>query len=80
MYKIDELKLVIANQDADAVRRVAHSFKGSCSNLGINHLAELLANVEYKGLTENFSGMAEDVTRIETEFNVVVTLLNDFIK
>jgi HPt (histidine-containing phosphotransfer) domain-containing protein len=43
---IEALRLALARGDEEAIRREAHSLKGSCQNLGANELARILASVE----------------------------------
>ena len=41
-----ELKSALSDQDVEAVRRVAHRFKGSCLNMGAQALAQELKRLE----------------------------------
>ncbi len=43
---LTELRLALSGQDIDAVRRVAHRFKGSCLNMGAQALASELRRFE----------------------------------
>jgi histidine phosphotransfer protein HptB len=65
--------------DADTVRRAAHSFKGSCSNLGALHLANLCGALESQSLTQDVTKLAETIAEIESEFATVNTLLQKFL-
>ena len=67
-------------KDADGIRRAAHSFKGSCSNLGASRLASLCSALERNALQENFASLDADITEIQEEFIVVKKLLQDFLK
>ncbi|MES2823871.1 MAG: Hpt domain-containing protein [Pseudomonadota bacterium] len=66
--------------DSDAIRRAAHSFKGSCSNLGVLHLASLCGSVEHKALGANVENFAEDLRCIEEEFVLVQKMLADYLQ
>jgi histidine phosphotransfer protein HptB len=43
---LTELRTALVGQDVDAVRRVAHRFKGSCLNMGAQALASELRRFE----------------------------------
>ncbi len=51
---LNELRSALSGQDLDAVRRVAHRFKGSCLNMGAQALATELRRYEL-GQFENMS-------------------------
>ncbi len=65
--------------DSDAIRRTAHSFKGSCSNLGALHLATLCSAVERKALAREFTSLSIDVANVEAEFLIVKQKMLDFL-
>ena len=69
--RLDKLYELINTDNIDAIRRAAHSFKGSCSNLGALHLANLCATLERKALQNNRNELGEDLADIESEFLVV---------
>lgn len=69
--RLDKLYALIGSDNVDAIRRSAHSFKGSCSNLGALHLANLCAALERKALENNLAELGEDLADIESEFLVV---------
>jgi len=69
--RLDKLYALIGSDNVDAVRRAAHSFKGSCGNLGALHLANLCAALEYKARENNLSTLGEDLADIEAEFLIV---------
>ena len=69
--RISALKAVIQTTDADAIRRAAHSFKGSSSNIGARHLSTLCSSLEKKALSNDFSGLDDDLSAIEHEFTQV---------
>jgi histidine phosphotransfer protein HptB len=69
--RLDKLYTLIGSDDVDAIRRAAHSFKGSCSNLGALHLANLCAALEQKARENNLTSLGEDLADIEAEFLIV---------
>ena len=66
--RIETLRTLIHSTDADAIRRAAHSFKGSCSNLGALRLAAFCGALEHNGLQANFETLELEVNVIEQEF------------
>lgn len=73
--RIRTLQTVIHGKDADLIRRAAHSFKGSSSNIGAPQLSVLCSILEKKALANNFGGLADDLHSIEQEFAQVQVLL-----
>lgn len=65
--------------EMDNLRRAAHSFKGSCSNIGAIHLAQLCADVEERALAGHSATMETDVDAIRREFLVVEAALLKFL-
>ncbi|MEE8057153.1 MAG: Hpt domain-containing protein [Pseudomonadales bacterium] len=56
VVRIELIKEAIASADPDAVRRAAHSFKGSASNMGATTLTELCRAVEEIGAKGETAG------------------------
>ncbi|RZA04401.1 MAG: Hpt domain-containing protein [Moraxellaceae bacterium] len=77
LMKFSEL---ISTNEADQIRRTAHSFKGSCSNLGALRLASLCSNLERKALNQEFDTLPADLTDIQEEFLVVKQMMLDFVR
>lgn len=73
--RISTLRAVIQQSDADLIRRAAHSFKGSCSNIGALHLSALCASLEKKALEQTLENLPQDLDAIEQEFDQVQLLL-----
>lgn len=69
------LKDLVAAPDAESLRRTAHSFKGSCSNVGAPLLASYCAELEKKGLKQDFTDLQSDLDKILNEYEQVKTLL-----
>jgi histidine phosphotransfer protein HptB len=61
--------------DAQSLRLAAHSFKGSCSNMGALMLAGLCKQLEEAGRREQLEQAPELVEQIEREFAIVRILL-----
>lgn len=76
--RINKLREVITGGDGDAIRRAAHSFKGSSSNIGAQNLSALCAAMEKQALDGDLTGLAEGLQVIEQEFATVKLLLDDF--
>ncbi|GGY68410.1 sensor histidine kinase [Cellvibrio zantedeschiae] len=70
---------LVKSENADLIRRTAHSFKGSSSNLGAVFLASLCSVVERNALDQKFFTLPEDVSRIEAEFLIVKQKMLDFL-
>ncbi len=58
-------------RDAEALRQAAHSFKGSCSNMGASLLAELCRQLENVARLARLDEAPELIERIEREFAIV---------
>ena len=65
--------------DSDAVRRTAHSLKGSSGNLGAKRMAELCLHVENCGKDGNLDGLADEIGKIEIEFTAVSDIMQQMI-
>ncbi|MDM8347735.1 Hpt domain-containing protein [Pseudomonas sp. sp1636] len=57
--------------DAQALRLAAHSFKGSCSNMGAPMLASLCMQLEEVGRRELLAEASELIEQLEREFAIV---------
>lgn len=64
-------------RDAEALSRAAHSFKGSCTNIGVPVLAKLCMEAESKGKEGDLVGIDELVSSIENAFSEVSQLLKE---
>lgn len=73
--RISTLREVIKGSDTDLIRRAAHSFKGSSSNIGASHLSSLCAALEKKALEKRLEALDVDLDSIEREFAQVMVLL-----
>jgi len=75
--RVIQIKEAAQVRDAEALSRAAHSFKGSCTNVGVPVLAKLCMEAELKGKTDNLEGIDELVTAIEQAFLEVSQLMKD---
>lgn len=57
--------------DAQGIRLAAHSFKGSCSNMGAPPLAGLCKSLEEAGRRELLDEVPDLLEQIEREFAIV---------
>ncbi|NKQ11853.1 MULTISPECIES: Hpt domain-containing protein [unclassified Pseudomonas] len=65
------LQSACRNGDGEDLRQAAHSFKGSCSNMGATLLAELCRELEETARVEQLDEAPELIERIEREFAIV---------
>lgn len=78
--RIVALSSAADSKDADGIRRAAHSFKGSCSNLGASRLASLCSALERNALQGNFETLDVEINAIRDEFALVKKLLEEFLQ
>ncbi|MFO8141305.1 MAG: Hpt domain-containing protein [Marinobacter sp.] len=76
--RLDNLRRSMATADADAFARSAHSFKGSCVNIGAPHLGSLCMKAEQLGKAGNLDAAPAIVDAIESEFAEVRARLEAF--
>lgn len=74
--QIRRMRFALDNQDADALVRIAHSFKSSCANLGAETLADASKSIEMLGHLQTFDGIDELLTGMETDLELVFAELN----
>lgn len=73
--KLEELAAAIAASDADALRKVAHSLKGSSSNICAGELSEMARQLEFMGRDGSTQGAADILVRLREEFSTVTRIL-----
>ncbi|ACE84567.1 Hpt domain protein [Cellvibrio japonicus Ueda107] len=73
--RLQKLHTIINSANADLIRRSAHSFKGSSSNIGAIQLAALCASLEKKALDGDLVNLDQDLRAIEQEYAQVENLL-----
>lgn len=57
--------------DADTLGATAHSFKGSCSNMGALRLAKLCNELEQRSKQTSLDGIEKLVAEIDAEFAII---------
>jgi HPt (histidine-containing phosphotransfer) domain-containing protein len=70
------LRAAVGGQDAETVRRVAHSLKSASANVGADALAHLCKDLEQMGRAACVSGGAHLLANMEQEFRAVQQSLN----
>ncbi|PXX91023.1 histidine kinase [Marinobacter vulgaris] len=78
--RIAHLRSALAQEDADRFSRSAHSFKGSCINIGAPRLGELCSEAEQAGRSNRLGEAAAMVEAIESEFRQVEKTLRRFLE
>ena len=78
--RITGLRTAVSAKDTDAIRRAAHSMKGSCSNLGALRLASLCSALEIHAMSASVEMLERDINTIADEFAIVKKLLQEFIQ
>ncbi|MDI1301103.1 MAG: Hpt domain-containing protein [bacterium] len=74
--RVGDLRQAMTRGDAEAVRKAAHNLKGSSSNLGLVHLADLCRAIEDAACAGRLAG-PEALLRIEQEQQRAVVLLRE---
>lgn len=74
--RIESLKAAMNDGDADAVAKTAHSFKGSCINIGATRLGVLCREVEKAGIEDRLGDAQPALGSIEEEFQRVTEALH----
>lgn len=75
--QIEKLQQEIGSGNADEVRRIAHTLKGSSANIGILDLSELCQELEYQAAEVSLEGADELLKKITSEFNNTKKILED---
>ncbi|WP_286220206.1 Hpt domain-containing protein [Marinobacter apostichopi] len=76
--RIASLKQAVSEQDAEALAHTAHSFKGSCINIGAPQLGELCRAAESAGKERQLADVPAIIETIEAEFRKVTELIEEF--
>ena len=72
------LREALQHADAHALRHTAHSFKGSCGNMGALRLTTLCKQLEDLARHGNLGAAAPLVAEVESEFATVRRLLEAY--
>jgi HPt (histidine-containing phosphotransfer) domain-containing protein len=73
--RLIELRRAQEREDAEGVRQAAHSFKGSCGNIGAPLLAKLCQQLEAVSRRQTMTQIDPLLGQIEREFSVVRILI-----
>ncbi|MCG8536345.1 MAG: Hpt domain-containing protein [Pseudomonadales bacterium] len=75
--KLQELDGVVADNDAESIRKLAHSLKGSSSNVCAFKLSEYARQLEAMGKDEKTDGALNVLRELKLEFEIITQILND---
>lgn len=73
--RIVDIQTAISAADAEALRKSAHSIKGSSSNVCAIALSEHARILEHMGKEGTTQGAQEKLNELKSEFDVVTTIL-----
>ena len=76
--RISSLQRALVEADCDAVRRAAHSFKGSCSNIGAAGLVHLCQTIEQAAAEGVLEGLEHKLVELQAEFHQVQRQLDAY--
>jgi len=68
--RLQRLHIACDNGDVEQLRQAAHSFKGSCGNMGAVQLAELCRQLEELAGDGRLDGAAALIEGVEREFAI----------
>lgn len=74
--RIRALREALTAEDSDAFARTAHSFKGSCINIGAPRLGELCLQAEITGKESRLEDAPGLLDEIDLEFEKVIERLD----
>lgn len=69
--KVSDMQKALAAGVCDELRRAAHSFKGSSSNIGAGGLVALCKSIEDKAAAKDLSGIELQIVDLQKEFSLV---------
>lgn len=75
--KVQELGEILQARDTDALRKVAHSLKGSSSNVCAFRLSEFARQLEMMGKEEKLDGAEHILANLAEEFSQVSDILTN---
>ena len=75
--RLAALSKASAQASAVTLERTAHSFLGSCANLGARFMADICARLELMGRAGSTTGARELIQSLEEEYEVVQEALLD---
>ncbi|MDB6062939.1 MAG: hypothetical protein JWM78_3042 [Verrucomicrobiaceae bacterium] len=75
--RIAAIAAALEGVDANALRRAAHSFKGSAGNMGATRVSDLCRQLEELGRNETIAGADVLLQQLRAEFAQVQREIND---
>lgn len=66
--RLSTMQKALASADADALRRSAHSFKGSCSNIGAATLVAQCQYIEQSAADGHLAGLETALVALQSDF------------
>lgn len=73
--RLQEIQQAVADGNAEALTRAAHSLKGSSSNFGADRVHLLCSEFERLGRRQEMDGLTELVDRLQAEYRVLAAQL-----
>ena len=77
--RIEAMRTALLAADHNALRELAHSFKGASSNLSAMPLSELCYTIERAGRDKVLDGVSDQIDAVEHEFASVKAILSSMI-
>ena len=77
IVRIETIAAAVNAADPEDIRRTAHSFKGSASNMGATHLASLCKQLEDLGVEGQTDGSKELLEQVVVEYDHVKAALEN---
>ncbi len=74
--RLEAIDEAINQQDTEALRTSAHSFKGSALNISAHILTELCKELEFMGRDNEIDNAAEILAQVKVEFENVKVFLD----
>ena len=75
--RLTTLRSALESGDADAVRRQAHSFKGSSGNLGAQRVMSLCLNIEQHAAAGELDAVPPLLEELDAQFLLACNALNE---
>lgn len=75
--QLEQLQQLLSADDREGLRRMAHSLKGSASNLGAASLSGFCANIENEALEATFSDLTAYLDAVREEHSQFLKLLDE---
>ena len=79
-HRIESIRDAVTSGDALALRRAAHSFKGSAGNMGASQLAELCRSLEVLGRDGDLQAVPPLIDALVNEYGAVERELTSLLR